>query len=212
VNASSFRSYYLGTLLRPRRTFDALMMDSRRLKFGILALLISAILYTFVYVFLTMAGGAPSSFPPYLAIPVDRFYSYDRFILLPSMFGCWILAGGAAHLLSKPFQGRGTFDDTLSALGFAIGIATLISLLHDLPDSFLGAVGLLDQRWYELALNSPTIWRALLWLIYGASTLFFLISFPKAIGAAQKLPRGPAILIGILAFFIYQGVFLIFNR
>jgi hypothetical protein len=208
----SFGSYYLGTLLRPRRTFDKLMTDPRRLKFGALAVAISAALYTLVYVFLTIGGGAPSSFKPFLAIPVDLYYSYDRFIVAPSMFGCWILAAGVAQLLSHRFSGEGTFEDVLSAFGFAIAISLLISMLHDLPETFLGAIGLLDFRWYEVALNSPTVWRVILWIFYGGSILVFLILFPKAVGAARRLRRGPGILIGVIAYLVYQGVFIIFNR
>ena len=208
----TFGSYYLGTLLHPRRTFDMLVTDPRRLKFGALAVAISAALYTLVYVFLTIGGGAPSSFKPFLAIPVDLYYSYDRFIVAPSMFGCWILAAGVAQLLSRRFSNEGTFEDVLSALGFAIAVSLLISMLHDLPETFLGAIGLLDFRWYETALNSPTIWRVILWIFYGGSIFVFLILFPKAVGAARRLRPGPAILIGVLSYLVYQGVFLIFNR
>lgn len=209
---ASFGSYYAGSLLRPRRTFDALMAEPHRLQFGLLALLINAVLYTCVYIFLTMRGGAPSSFTPWLNIPKDVYYSYDRFILAPSMFGAAILAAGVALLLGKLFGGKGSFEDTLSAFGFAIGIPSLFSLLHDFTDTFLGAIGLLDVKWYEVQLNSPTIWRALLWTCYGASFLFFFILFPKAAGASQRLKPAPAILIGVLAYLLYQFIFLIFNR
>ncbi len=208
----TFKDYYLGALLRPRRTFDALMSDPRRLRFGLFALLINAILYTFVYIFLTIGGGAPEAIPPWLNIPKDVYYSDDRFILAPSMFGAAILAAAFAHLVGRLFAGQGTFDDTLSAFGFAIGIPSLFSLLHDLPDTFLGAVGLLDLRWYEVALNSPTIWRTLLWTLYGLSFLFFFILFPKATGASQRLKPGAAVVIGVLSYLIYQGIFVIFNR
>jgi hypothetical protein len=208
----SFGTYYLGTLLRPRRTFDLLLKDPRRLGFGASALVINAVLYTLVYVFLTMGGGAPASLKPFLNIPADVYYPYNRFILAPSMFGCWILAAGVAQLLSRLFSGQGTFEDTLSTLGFAIGLSSLFSLLHDLPDSFLGAIGVLDLRWYEIALNSPTIWRTILWILYGAYFAAFLVLFPKAIGAAQQMKRLPSIFIGVLSFIVYQGVFLIFNR
>jgi len=212
LKLKSFKDYYLGTILRPRRTFDALLADDRRLRFGFLAILISVMLYTLVYVFLTISGGAPSSFTPFLAIPKDVYYQYDRFILAPSMFMCWILAAGVAQLLSRRFAGKGSFEDNLSVLGFGIGIVTLASLLHDLPDSFLGAIGVLDQRWYEQALNSPTLWRTILWIFYSLSFILFFVLFPKGIGAAQRMRRGPAILVGVLSFLVYQGVFLIFNR
>ncbi len=81
-----------------------------------------------------------------------------------------------------------------------------------MADAFLGAIGLLNLRWYETALNSPTIWRTILWTLYILSFILFLLLFPKAVGAAQKIKRAPAILVGILAFFVYQLVFLVFNR
>lgn len=112
LKMKSFQGYYLATIFQPRRTFDDLMADERRLRFGFIAVLISATFYTLVYVFLSMAGGAPSSFTPWLAIPKEVYYQYDRFILAPSMFLCWILAAGVAQLLSRAFSGKGTFEDT----------------------------------------------------------------------------------------------------
>jgi hypothetical protein len=47
----SFKDYYLGTIFRPHKTFEALMTDSRRLKSGLIALLINAFLYTLVGVY-----------------------------------------------------------------------------------------------------------------------------------------------------------------
>jgi hypothetical protein len=209
---NAFWSYYAGTILRPRRNFAALVSDDRRVRLGLLALAFNALLYTLVYIFLTRAGGAPSSFTPWLAIAPDRYYFYNQFMLLPSMVMAWLLAAAVAQLVSRPLGGRGSFEDTLSVLGFAIAIACLASLLHDLPDSFLGAVGLLDQRRYEAALNSPTIWRAILWTLYLLSLFGFMVLFPLAIQAAQRMRLLPAMLVGWLSFLVYQGVFLIFNR
>ncbi|HLO13323.1 MAG TPA: Yip1 family protein [Anaerolineales bacterium] len=208
----SFKDYYVGTLFRPRQTFDLLLTDSRRLKFGLLAIAFNAILYTFVYIFLTIGGSAPSAFKPWLAVPTDVYYYYNRFWLAPSMFGCWILAAGVAHLLSRLFSGKGSFEDTLSVFGFGITIASAFSLLHDLTDSFLGAIGLLDLRWYEVALNSPTIWRAILWILYSIFGILMPVLLIKGVRAAQRIKPAPALMIGLLAFVIYQGIFFVFNR
>jgi hypothetical protein len=211
-NAMSFKDYLIGTLLRPGRTFEFLMADSRKVKFGLIAMSITAVVYTLVYAFLSFSGGAPSSFTPWLAVPKEVYYFYNQFWLAPSMFGCWILAAGVAHLISKLFSGKGSFEDTLSVFGFGITIATFFSALHDLPDSFLGAIGVLDQNWYELALNSPTIWRTILFTLYGiALFMLFLLSI-KGVSASQKIKGVPALFIGIVAAIAYQGVFFIFNR
>jgi hypothetical protein len=208
----TFKDYYFGVILRPRSTFEALMADRRRLIFGLLALSINIVLYTLVYIFLWSRHGAPSSFTPWLAIPKDVYYYYDQFMLAPSMLAAALLAAGVAQLLSRLFKGKGSFEDTLSAFGFAIAIACLASLAHDLPDSFLGAIGLLDLRWYEVALNSPTIWRTILLTLYSLSILWFMVLFPIGVGAAQRIKRGPALFVGLAAYFVYQLVFLIFNR
>jgi hypothetical protein len=57
----SFGKYYIGIILRPQRTFNELVSDEHRLRFGIFALSINAFLYTLVYIFLTIGEGAPSS-------------------------------------------------------------------------------------------------------------------------------------------------------
>jgi hypothetical protein len=208
----TFGDYYLGVILRPRRTFDALMTDSRRLKFGLMALAINIMLYSLVYIFLTIGGGAPGRITPWLAIAPEDYYYYNRFLLAPSMVACWILAAGVAQLLSRLFSGKGSFEDNLSVLGFAISVSSLASLLHDLPDTFLGAIGVINLREYEIALNSPTIWRTILWVLYTLYAVLFVVLFPKSIGAAQQLKRLPGIVVGVLAFLVYQLVFFTFNR
>lgn len=208
----SFRNYYFGTFLSPRNTFHALLADERRLKFGLLAISLNAVLYTFVYIFLTIANGAPSSFAPWLAVPKEVYYYYNRFWLFPSMLACWILAAGVAHLLSRLFSGKGSFEDTLSVFGFGITIATFFALLHDLTDAFLGAIGVLDQRWYEVALNTPTIWRTILWILYSTALILLFIRLIQGVRAAERIKPWHALLIGAIAAIVYQGVFLIFNR
>jgi hypothetical protein len=78
------------------------MLDSRRLRFGLLAVSINAVLYTLVYVFLTIGGGAPSSFTPWLAIPAEIYYRYNRFFLAPSMFAGWSWRLGSLNFSAVP--------------------------------------------------------------------------------------------------------------
>lgn len=208
----SFKDYLVGTLIQPRRTYALLLHDERRLKFGLAAITINAVVYTLVYVFLTIGGGAPSSFTPWLAIPKDMYYFYNRFWLAPSMFGCWILAAGVAHLLSRFLSGEGSFEDTLSVFGFGITIATFFSALHDFTDSFLGAIGLLDLRWYEVTLNSPTIWRTILLTLYGIALLMLLAQLILGVRSVQKIKLRHALWIGSFAAVVYQVLFMVFNR
>ncbi len=208
----SFHDYLFGTLLHPRRTFERLPLDERRLKFGFYAILISVVLYTLVYIFLTIGGGAPSSFTPWLNVPKDVYYSYNRFWLAPSMLGCWILASGVAYLLSRLVSGKGSYDDTLGVFGFGITMATFFAALHDVTDSFLGAIGLLDLRWYEVQLNSPTIWHTILVTLYGIGLVLLCVYLIIGVYKAHKIKLIHSLWIGFIAATVYQGVFFIFNR
>jgi hypothetical protein len=208
----SFKDYLFGTLLHPRRTFERLSLDERRLKFGFYAMLISVVLYTLVYIFLTIGGGAPSSFTPWLNVPKDVYYSYNRFWLAPSMLGCWILASGVAYLLSRLVSGKGSYDDTLGVFGFGITVATFFAALHDVTDSFLSAIGLLDQTWYEAQLNSPTIWRTILFTLYGIGLVLLLVYLIMGVYKVQKIKPVHSLWIGFIAAVVYQVVFMVFNR
>jgi hypothetical protein len=169
-----------------------------------------AALYTFVYLFLIFGGGQP--FKPWLDIPLEEYYRYNVFFCAPSMFLGWILAAAVAHLLSKLMKGSGTFEQTLCVFGFGIGIASWSTGLHDLLTSFLGAIHVISQREYEVALNSPTIWRTLLWIQMAAYLFWFLFLFGKGIQKVQAVKGWQAALIGTIGFIMYQGFFLIFNR
>jgi hypothetical protein len=208
----SFKDYLLGTLLHPRRTFERLPLDERRLKFGFYAMLISVVLYTLVYIFLTIGGGAPSSFTPWLNVPKDVYYYYNRFWLAPSMLGCWILASGVAYLLSRLVSGKGSYDDTLGVFGFGITVATFFAALHDVTDSFLSAIGLLDQTWYEAQLNSPTIWRTILFTLYGIGLVLLFVYLIIGVYKVHKIKPVHALWIGFIAAVVYQVVFMVFNR
>ena len=84
--------------------------------------------------------------------------------------------------------------------------------MHDLVTSFLGAVHVINQREFEDALNAPTFWRALLWFLMTLYAVWFVVAFAAGIGAAQRVRRGPAVILGAIGFVIYQGVLLIFIR
>lgn len=207
---NSFLAYYRGTFLSPATTFRELSEDSRKLRLSFYAVLITAILYTFVYVFLIFGGGQP--FKPWLDIPLDVYYRYNLLFCAPSMFLGWILASGLIHLLARTFTGHGSFEDIATAFGFGLSIASWTTGLHDVLTSFLGATGVISQRAYEIALNSNTIWRAILWVQMAAYLFAFIYLFSIGVRVVYHCNRWISLLLGLMGFLAYQGFFLIFNR
>lgn len=206
----TFFNYYWATFTKPSQVFKTLITDDKMLRFSFTAVLIPAVLYTFVYVFLIIGGGQP--FKPWLDIPIETYYQYNVFFCLPSMYLGWILASAVVQLLSHFTSSNGTFEQTLAVLAFGIGVASWATGLHDFVTSFLGAIQIIDQHNYEIALNSPTIWRTMLWIQMAVYFTWFIFLFSRGIKTVHNLKTSQSIFFGVIGFLVYQLFFLIFNR
>ncbi len=207
---SIFFRYYLSAITNPHKVFESLIVERRKLALGIKAVLIPATLYTIVYVFLTFGKGQP--FKPWLNIPIENYYRYNILFCAPTMFFGWILSAGFIHVISRAVTSTGSFEQTLCCFGFGIGIASWGTAIHDIVTSFLGAVHIIDQRNYEAVLNSPTVWRILLWLQMTIYLIWFVVLFSKAIKTVYRTNSIQAVILGTIGFLVYQFFFLIFNR
>ena len=207
-----FWSYYIGVFLRPSETFRRLLNDERRLKFGLFSFLVPAIGYTVFYIMAYKAGGGPSTFKPWLAIPLENYFYYDIFLTLPTYFLSLVTAAAMLQLLAKLFGGKGSFEDSLSVLGFGVGVATWSTMMHDLTDAFLGFTGVINIREYEKILNEPTFWRSLLWTLFAIYFVWFIVLFTKGMKEVQKTSPFVSLLLGITGLIVFQIIFLIFIR
>lgn len=206
----TFSHFYRQVFVHPQQAFRDLIQEKQMLRYSFFAVLIMATLYTFVYVFLIFGGGTP--FKPWLNIPPEVYYRYNVFFCAPSMFLGWIFAAGVMHALSRFMTQSGTFEQTLAVLGFGIGIASWSTGVHDLLTSFLGAIHVIDQRDYEVALNSHTIWRYLLWVQMLLYVVWFVFLFAKSSRVIYSVNRAQAFWLGLIGFLAYQFFFFIFNR
>lgn len=128
------------------------------------------------------------------------------------MILCWIVASAIIQISSRFFNGKGTFEQTLTIIALSISISMWGGLIHDLPMSFLSAAGVIDARQHEIDMNSPTIFRTLLWICYSVYFIAFLILFPLAVKVVHKLSLTKSVAIGWVSFIFFQLIFLIFNR
>ncbi len=203
---------YLQTVYKPRKTFEELIIKDNLYKRSFAYITIPIVCYSLLYIFLTIANGAPSALTPWLNISKENYYSINRFLLAPSMIICWFTATSFIQVISRLLGGAGTFEHTLLTISLSISIAMWGALIHDLPMSFLSAVGVIDASQHEIAMNSPTIFRTILWICYSIYFIAFFILFPISVRVVHKLNWIKSIIIGSLAFIIFQTIFLIFNR
>jgi hypothetical protein len=205
-------SDYFQTVYKPQKTFEELIKKDNLYKRSLVFISIPIVCYSLMYIFLTIANGAPSTLTPWLNISKENYYSINRFLLAPSMIICWFTATSFIQVISRLLGGAGTFEQTLSTISLSISIAMWGSLIHDLPMSFLSAVGVIDASQHEIAMNAPTIFRTILWICYSIYFIAFFILFPISVRVVHKINWIKSIIIGSLAFIIFQTIFLIFNR
>lgn len=205
-----FRNY-ARTAFRPASAFgDVLAGDYVR--DGFLYMAIPLVLYTLMYVLLNLGGGAPSTFTPWLNIPKARYYFYNQFLLAPSLLLAWFSAAALVQVLSRGWRGRGSFEQTLSILGLSTSVAMWGTLLHDLLMAFFSAVRVIDARQHEIAMNTPTVWRTILWACFAVYFAAFFILYGKSVRAVHGLSAVRSALVGAAGFVLFQLVFVIFNR
>jgi hypothetical protein len=209
--AASTLAYFAAFVRHPRRTWAQLLGDPAKLRYGFLAVLTVGLGYAVTVAGIAWSGGTPS--PPWLAIPPAEYFKWEVLFVAPVTALCWVLAGGVMHLLSKPLGGRGTFDDTLALLGFAIALPTFVSLIPDAIRALLTSFGVINRAAWERAVNEPgTADFVFLWAYMVAYVLALLWLFPIAVACSQRLRRWPAIVVGIVGAVVYQGVYFIFIR
>lgn len=196
----------------PAEAYQLLLTSKAPVRTGCLLMLFPIAGYTLMYIFLTIAQGAPSVFTPWLNIERDEYYAMNRWLLAPSMLLAWIASSGLMQMLAGALDGSGSFEKTLLAAAFSICVAMFFGLLHDLPMSACSAIGWIDARQHEVAMNEPTLWRTLLWIFYSLYGLGFLILFPLAVRTVHNLSFFRATLVGFAGFLLFQTVFLVFNR
>jgi len=205
-------SKYFQTFSKPKKTFEWLIDQDNLLRLSFIFILIPIVAYTSMYIFLTIANGAPSTLTPWLNIPKEKYYSINRFLLAPSMLICWFTATSFIHVASRALGGTGTFEQMLATISLSISISMWGGLMHDLPMSFMSAVGIIDARQHEIDMNSPTIFRTLLWICYSIYFLLFVVLFPLSVKVVHKLSLAKSISIGVTGFIVFQILFLVFNR
>jgi hypothetical protein len=212
MDRSSSTSAYLVRFLRhPRQTWTDLLLDPYRLRYGFFAVLLVGIGYGITEGGIALSGGTPS--PPWLAIPPADYFKWEALFSTPVTVACWLLAASVVYLLSKLFHGQGSFDDTAALLGFAIALATVISLIPDAARSVFTAAGVLNRAAWERAVAEPgTPDFLFLWAYMIAFVVALLSLFVVSIRAAQRLRGWPALVVGLLGAIVYQGVYFIFIR
>ncbi|MEI7492577.1 MAG: hypothetical protein WCK92_14345 [Bacteroidota bacterium] len=206
-----FFRIYFQAFYRPAKAFES-VLQGNYFSAGFRYMLIPLGLYTLMYVMLFLGRGAPSTFTPWLNISKENYYFWNQFLVAPGMLLSWFAAAAYMQVAGHAMKGKGSFEAMLSLTGLSISVAMWSTLLHDLLMSFFSMVRVIDAHQHEIAMNTPTVWRAILWTCFVIYFFAFPALFYRTVRAVHSLGRAASLFTAITGFIVFQLIFLIFNR
>lgn len=87
---TNFLTLYFRMFYKPGSTFETIFESNNTLRYAFFAFLIPATGYTLFYIMANIAGGSPSTFKPWLAIPIEEYFKYDIYLTFPGYYLSWI--------------------------------------------------------------------------------------------------------------------------
>ncbi len=132
----SFRKFWLycwGTIFKPTSTLKQLAAEAS-LSYAFAAYFLFGLLYGLFSLVVYFSGHLPSGVLVNF-IPARIYYLWEAIFMIPITMQIYILFAALAHLLSKLLDGQGSFESTLSVLGFTYSIPLIV--LFWIPDVVL---------------------------------------------------------------------------
>ena len=191
--------YLAFTLAHPQAALADLVVDPRGRRFAAVLLGIVAVLYSLVEWFLYRQHYDPVP-PPFLRIPTDQYYAWATLFCVPAFLGGWLLATGAMQLGARAFGGHGRFEDLATAVAWAIGVATLFTLVPDFLSSALGVYATWDPTGHTWVVTSS------LYLIA------YAVLYSSALRTVHGLGWRSGYGLGLGGVALYHAFFLLFVR
>jgi hypothetical protein len=132
----SFRKFWLycwGTIVKPASTLKQLEKEAS-LSYAFAAYFLFGLLYGLFSLVVYFSGHLPRGVLVNF-IPARTYYLWEGIFMIPVTMQIYILFAALSHLLSKLLNGQGSFEGTLSVLGFTYSIPLIV--LFWVPDVVL---------------------------------------------------------------------------
>ena len=196
-----FLQYSADLIYCPHLALRALLGDPRRVGFGFLGHLILAAVY-FIGISVALAMNA-AHLPQLLVlnIPVEQYYSYERFFILPVGLSATILTSGVIRLVARWWNGQGHFEDLFALLGFSLIVVAVVIGLPDLVMGMLVGIGIMAPLGWEFI--GPHVWLGSLW---------YLVLTILTVKEVERLSWRKSIVLALMGFIVNGVVQFVFIR
>lgn len=145
--------YFIRFTLKPKQAIDEIIKDKTGWVIGLYLVLLYSGAYSATALIFYLLKHEPIN-TAFLKISLDKWYLYQSIYTLPVYMGAFLAYVSVYYLLSKLFNGKGSFDNTLATQAFIFHVPGII--LMWIPETFLGSYLLLTKtkliipEWVEI--------------------------------------------------------------
>jgi len=119
--------YFLAPVVRPRRMVERLFLDPHKVGYAVLVYLFLGVIYT-ASVQAAYMRGFGAQVTPFLAIPAESYYFWQRFYQIPFFLLTNVLFAGTARLLALGFKGSGSFENAFALSAVAMTLPMFLTM------------------------------------------------------------------------------------
>jgi len=205
--------YVLAIVLAPRKAFESLLADRRRLAYGSRVMILVAFLCALGILLVALGGHKPQGLKPWLSIQRNVYYYWESVFIAPVMVLGWILAAGVIQSLARCAGSKGSFEDVLALLGYGIAVPTIVILIPKFVEGFLTLTRLVDVgTMSQLAAARQGPYGFFLWTVASLYALGLVALVPRVVSVVHRIRGLKAFTVGIVGVVIYQTVLFVFKR
>ena len=110
MNINELIRFFLLPVYQPIKGIQSLLENKRKITYSILIFLFLGIIYT-ISVQLAYMKGLGANVEPFIKIPANEYYFWQRFYQIPFFFITSIIFAGTVRLLSIVFSGKGRYEE-----------------------------------------------------------------------------------------------------
>ncbi|MCK4527129.1 YIP1 family protein [candidate division WOR-3 bacterium] len=175
TNTGKFSSFWVGTIVSPRKTFKQILQEES-VWFGFVSFLLYGLLYAITEIFLVINHLRPTM-PPFLPISEESYYFWQLLFGIPVGLLGWVILGWVAYFMTtKLFKANGSLRNYLNVLGFSFSVPCIITMW--IPETI---IAVFCPEWWGNPPAGTMLWADIyIWLGLGWTFALSVLAIKQA--------------------------------
>jgi hypothetical protein len=207
MNVPDLFRYFFLPIFRPSRQIHRLYQERAMLGYSLVIYLFLGVIYT-VTVQIAYVRGFGAMVDPFLKIPAEDYYFWQRFFQIPLFLTTVVVFAGTGRLLAAAFKGSGSFEKIFALCCVAMTFPMFLTMW--LPETVLFLIGTYSR---QIELAEQSLLRNLIDTVRQiAGIVWPMVIICIGITISEKMKWIPAAIVTVGAMIPTAALMVIFIR